>query len=989
MKHTQHKSRNKKTKLHPNPAGLRGVSDHHLPKSHRETQTESDYDHNQKEDNIYIATFNVRTLKTEESLLQLEHALEKIKCHIIGLSEVRRLGEEILDRGEYILFYKGETKGLFGVGFLVKKQLSKEIEEFVGISDRIAVLNINLPGSRNKWSIIQAYAPTDIASQEEKNSFYTSLRNTIENTHKNIILMGDFNSTLGSKETNNNSIGKYTTGKRNDNGTRLLEFAMEERLYIMNTFFKKRFSKKWTWLSPLGVKDERDFILTNNKRAFLDVETLNNLNFNSDHRLVRGRITTKNSQISRKNITKNKTVIPNYIPEDMERNISERLSQIGQTTSIQEKYNIIERELIGLNKQFKTISEKRDRIGPEARNLIIQRQNLLMDKKNNRKEITSISKQINESIRKYRHKTRTDRIQNCIEKTGGVKKAMKELKEEKSWIPSIQDKNKKQTSKRLHIMDVATQFYRNLYNGDESQKNENIDKDYDFQNNTDEVPEFLKREVEHAILSQKNDKSPGDDNITNELLKAVLKSIIDPLTNLFNEILKKEKIPTQWTKTTITLLHKKGDKSDINNYRPVSLMSNIYKVFSKLILGRITKVIEENQPREQAGFRKNFSTIDHISVIKQIVEKCHEYGRQYYVAFVDYNKAFDSLKHNKIWESLKEQGVPEKYIRIIKEIYSKSTAKIKLERIGEEFKIGKGVRQGDPLSPKIFIAVLESVFRRMNWESYGLNINGQKLNHLRFADDLILLTDNPKELQYMLEELDTQSKLVGLSMNMSKTKLMTNNSEDLIKINGNTIEYVSEYVYLGQIISPSDQSNKEIEKRISNAWKRFWSLKEVMKAKEIPTSQKFKVFNMCIVPVLTYGCQTWALTGKQEKRLDTCQNNMERSVLNIKLKDRVKLSIIRARSKCGRVVKKVKQQKWRWTGHIMREGLEKWTKDLIEWYPRGHKRKRGRPTLRWSDDLKRIGGVDWPRKARDRITWKDLEEAYVGRQTEVVDGNIE
>lgn len=416
-------------------------------------------------------------------------------------------------------------------------------------------------------------------------------------------------------------------------------------------------------------------------------------------------------------------------------------------------------------------------------------------------------------------------------------------------------------------------------------------------------------------------------------------------------------------------------------------MSNLYKIFSKLILGRITKTLEENQPREQAGFRKNFSTIDHILVIKQITEKCQEYQMNYYIAFVDYNKAFDSLKHTEIWKTLNEQGISQKYIRIIQEIYSNSTAKIKLERLGEEFPIRKGVRQGDPLSPKIFIAVLESVFRRMNWENYGLNILGRKLNHLRFADDLILVSDNPTDLKIMLEELDTQSKLVGLSMNMSKTKLMSNSAKAPIDVNGNEIEYMNEYVYLGQVISPEDQTDKELQRRTTNAWKKFWSLKDVLKAKEIPTGQKFKIFKSCIIPVLSYGCQTWGLTKKQEQKLNVCQNNMERTILNIKLRDRVKITTIKAKSKTKTLSSVIKQQKWRWAGHIMRENKDKWTRELVEWCPRYNTRKSGPQQYRWSNDLRKTGGKAWMSVARNRPEWKTLEEAFVKGRVGVADGN--
>ncbi|GBP25145.1 Putative uncharacterized transposon-derived protein F52C9.6 [Eumeta japonica] len=456
------------------------------------------------------------------------------------------------------------------------------------------------------------------------------------------------------------------------------------------------------------------------------------------------------------------------------------------------------------------------------------------------------------------------------------------------------------------------------------------------------------------------------------------------LTNLFNEILETETIPEDWTKSTIILLHKKGDKEDIGNYRPISLMSNIYKIFSKIILNRITNTLDEHQPKEQAGFRSKFSTIDHIHTLRQILQKYSEYNKTYYIGFVDFNKAFDTLEHDYIWDAMNRQGVQEKYIRIIKNVYTASTAKVKLEYEGSEFPIKRGVRQGDPISPKIFSAVLEMIFRNLNWTKNGLNINGENLNHLRFADDLILFSEDARTLEIMLQQLSDESVKAGLTMNPTKTKIMANSQQiahnELIIVNNEQLEYVKEYIYLGQLISTDGSMNKEIERRITNTWKKIWSLKEIFKDKDMPMTAKKKVYERCIMPCLLYGCQTWALTELQENKLKVCQNSMERSILGIKRSDGVKLEIIKKKTKFKNVHTAYRQIKWRWTGHMSRENIEKWSRLVTEWYPRDGKRSRGRPNKRWEDDLRKIAGPVWSRLARDRDKWKSLEEAFVDRQ---------
>ena len=102
---------------------------------------------------------------------------------------------------------------------------------------------------------------------------------------------------------------------------------------------------------------------------------------------------------------------------------------------------------------------------------------------------------------------------------------------------------------------------------------------------------------------------------------------------------------------------KKGNTKYITNYRPICLLSNMYKLFTKIITTRLEKKLDENQPREQAGFRNKYSPTDHIHVINRLKEKCRVYNTPLCVAFVDYEKPFDSVQTQAILSSLQEQGI--------------------------------------------------------------------------------------------------------------------------------------------------------------------------------------------------------------------------------------------------------------------------------------------------------------------------------------------
>ncbi|PZC83990.1 hypothetical protein B5X24_HaOG206336 [Helicoverpa armigera] len=193
-------------------------------------------------------------------------------------------------------------------------------------------------------------------------------------------------------------------------------------------------------------------------------------------------------------------------------------------------------------------------------------------------------------------------------------------------------------------------------------------------------------------------RSPGEDGITTETLKLGSATLIPHLTSLFNNILKTGKIPDMMCHSNIILLHKKGDKADINNYRPISLVSHIYKAFIKILHNRIDIQLDSHQPPEQAGFRPHFSTTDHLQSLNQIIEKHIEFQKPLYLAFEDYTKAFDSIKHSAIFSALEDQGIEKTYIDLLKAIYSNSTANIKLDTSGTKFQIHKGVKQGSWLA---------------------------------------------------------------------------------------------------------------------------------------------------------------------------------------------------------------------------------------------------------------------------------------------------
>lgn len=434
---------------------------------------------------LYISTLNCLTLRTQERLTELELALLKIKWDILGLSEVRRLGENIEERNEYIFYYIGKTKGRYGVGFMVKKHLKNNILEFKGISERIAMLSIHLPGYKHIWTIIQIYAPTEQQDEPTKDLFYDQLSSVLQNRYKNVIVIGDFNGRIGSQRIGEeNIVGKYGYGRRSKNGERMIKIAVENNLAFMNSFFKKRLGKRWTWISPDGLfKNEIDYIATNNTKVFQNVSILNQFDFNTNHRMVRAVIEyiepKKNRQKfhSKVNSIQNQHLYTILITE-VDEKYTKEISKIYSLPF--NKFSKPKSKPTNTESLTKTlIEERRERIklGKDKQNLKI---------------ISDLSKKISNSIKKDNNKKRITTLNNYIKKTGGVKKALKDLTDTTIWIPKVINKVGKEETNRKSIIQTATNFYRRLYKAEENSLDLGISLD-DVYDSIEDTPVFHNR----------------------------------------------------------------------------------------------------------------------------------------------------------------------------------------------------------------------------------------------------------------------------------------------------------------------------------------------------------------------------------------------------------------------------------------------------------------------------------------------------------------
>ena len=227
------------------------------------------------------------------------------------------------------------------------------------------------------------------------------------------------------------------------------------------------------------------------------------------------------------------------------------------------------------------------------------------------------------------------------------------------------------------------------------------------------IGDITKEEIHKALSSLKNGKAAGTDNIPAEALKEGGTGIINHLHQLLNLIWATEKIPTEWSKGLLVKLPKHGDLCQCGKWRGITLVFIPNIVSTKIILERMKDAIDNVLRDEQAGFRKKRSCADQIATLRIVVEQSIEWQSSLYTCLIDFEKAFDSVDRESIWNILLHYGVPIKFVDIIKALYEGFSCQvIHAGKLSESFEISSEVRQGCLLSPLLFLVVLDWVTKK-------------------------------------------------------------------------------------------------------------------------------------------------------------------------------------------------------------------------------------------------------------------------------------
>ena len=492
----------------------------------------------------------------------------------------------------------------------------------------------------------------------------------------------------------------------------------------------------------------------------------------------------------------------------------------------------------------------------------------------------------------------------------------------------------------------------------------------------------MREEVEEAIRNLPEGKSPGADNIPSELLKHGGNELVTVITSLCQKIWESKQWPDEWTQSLIIPLPKKGNLRQCQNYRTISLISHTSKIMLRVILNRLKKEAEEHLAEEQAGFRTGRSTVEQIFTCRILMEKHLQHQRDLFHNFIDFKKAFDRVWHDGLWQVLRKFGIEEGIIQTIQALYKTASSAVLLNnQIGEYFKTTVGVRQGCLLSPILFNLFLENIMRETLHDFHStISIGGRTINNLRFADDIDLMGGSNRELQELTKRLEDRAGAHGMEVSTEKSKVLVNsttNTHAEIYMNGQQLEEVDAFKYLGATLTKDGRSTTEIKIRMATATSAMAKLSKIWKSKEISFPTKMKLYKSLVLSILLYGCESWTMTAETTKRIQTFETKCFRQMLGISWRDRksndfVKNQVTALAGPQEPLLALVKKRKLAWFGHVTRRNSL--PKTVLQGTLEGG-RRRGRQAKCWLDNIKEWTRMDSPtliRRAEDRAGWRRL-----------------
>ena len=327
------------------------------------------------------------------------------------------------------------------------------------------------------------------------------------------------------------------------------------------------------------------------------------------------------------------------------------------------------------------------------------------------------------------------------------------------------------------------------------------------------------------------------------------------LTTFFNLIFSNARYHLSWSNAKLFMLFKRGNRKDPNNYRGISIINSIAKIFDMVLCNRLEQWFKPY--REQAGAQKGRGCTEQIVTLRLLTDYAKKKKTKLFLTFVDFSKAYDVVPRNMLFMVLKQLGCGAAMLSIIIAMYSITKSVLGTAIITTLI----GVRQGSPTSCLLFIIYVNNLIKLLK-ETCQPDGFLSWLHLLMLMDDTVLLATNRENIIRKVQLLNQFCTNYGMVINESKTKLMVINGsiEDRqpIIINSLTILHCDKYIYLGSPFTADASLSTLIKTHVQEKMPHFNKfIAFINKNNDLPFAVKKRVFDACLVSAFLYGCESW------------------------------------------------------------------------------------------------------------------------------------
>ena len=390
-------------------------------------------------------------------------------------------------------------------------------------------------------------------------------------------------------------------------------------------------------------------------------------------------------------------------------------------------------------------------------------------------------------------------------------------------------------------------------------------------------------EVFKAIRKLKMGKAPGEDGILTDILKTAAdavnnsklrggNAVVDALVLMFNFVFDKGVWPERWGTGIIFPLHKHDSRLDPSNYRPITLLSVVGKLFGVVVNARLSAFSEATNSLsdEQGGFRPNRGTPDQVFLLREVLASRKERGLPTFATYIDARKAYDTVWREDAYVRIYESGVRGKLWRQLQAMHSGLTRRV-MHPLGmtDCFNVDRGVAQGAVESPWVYANFIDGLAKELKARNLGVPIAGRRVALLMYADDIVMLAATQRELELMNRIASRFAQQHRFQFNGEKSGVMLFNVKLAAKaaaqsarwtLFGERVEVKDSYVYLGTI-TPGDGMSwtAHLKAAIAKARRRSADLLWVCRAdRGMRPRTAITLWQSMVRPLLEYASELWA-----------------------------------------------------------------------------------------------------------------------------------